>query len=436
MKKITVLLLSFLSCLSFLPSVSHAASFDCNKAGTKVEKLICSTPSLSMMDESIARLYMTALEQQGDIIKQQQRAWLKRRNNQCGDAYYCEQVMAFRISQLLEQSRYTPKVLDLSEDMTEPKEDKTAQLTKIFNGQPNLSYQPWLRKPMTDISISAGTPRALVFDDTLYMYYTTLDDPKAKLMSLHEYNVWTKEDYVVVKNFKGDLRYMFDFSDSEPLIHVFDIDDTSHPKEYTPGSHVSTWTRSGQPQILGGIPLTGKPHKLLSSNKKYFAANQPYTKMLMLCQCDDIPYYFIDRLFKTLKQDDPEKGDGLNVVDSINDRVLQLPTIKSLNTKDKKWYVQQQMWGTDDKYLYFDAMTPPMDDDVWSLFENPTAAELGGIWRWNIADNKLEWIVAEEGAENPFVLNFNGEDYIFYVQAPNFESHRGQIMLAKRPSQQ
>lgn len=60
--------------------VAQAASFDCAKAGTPLEKLICATPELSRSDEVLAKAYATALgglsEEAKKIVQGTQRDWL------------------------------------------------------------------------------------------------------------------------------------------------------------------------------------------------------------------------------------------------------------------------------------------------------------------------------------------------------------------------
>ena len=65
----------------------QAAGFDCAKAGTKVEKLICGDAGLSKLDEELNAAYKTALQggKQADTIKQAQKQWMKVRNG-CADA--------------------------------------------------------------------------------------------------------------------------------------------------------------------------------------------------------------------------------------------------------------------------------------------------------------------------------------------------------------
>lgn len=59
----------------------QAASFDCAKAKTKVEKLICADAELSKLDEEMAGLYGEILKASSNdpVLKQAQRDWLKYR---------------------------------------------------------------------------------------------------------------------------------------------------------------------------------------------------------------------------------------------------------------------------------------------------------------------------------------------------------------------
>ena len=60
--------------------VAEAASFDCAKASTPLERLICSTPELSRSDEVLAKAYATALgglsEAAKAVVQSSQRDWL------------------------------------------------------------------------------------------------------------------------------------------------------------------------------------------------------------------------------------------------------------------------------------------------------------------------------------------------------------------------
>ncbi|RJF99534.1 lysozyme inhibitor LprI family protein [Noviherbaspirillum saxi] len=67
-----------ISALLFATSIAWAASFDCHKARTPSEKLICSDPSLSKLDEDLNAAYKRALESGQDktLIRHWQREWL------------------------------------------------------------------------------------------------------------------------------------------------------------------------------------------------------------------------------------------------------------------------------------------------------------------------------------------------------------------------
>lgn len=64
------------------PLATQAASFDCAKASTKVEKMICGDAELSKLDEELGKAYGEALQKASDpaALRQQQRKWLKKRN--------------------------------------------------------------------------------------------------------------------------------------------------------------------------------------------------------------------------------------------------------------------------------------------------------------------------------------------------------------------
>lgn len=61
---------------------SYAVSFDCNKAATLVENVICSDEEISALDDALASSYANVLASSDDAgsIKLEQRNWLKKRN--------------------------------------------------------------------------------------------------------------------------------------------------------------------------------------------------------------------------------------------------------------------------------------------------------------------------------------------------------------------
>ncbi|MGF6699560.1 uncharacterized protein YecT (DUF1311 family) [Paraburkholderia sp. MM5496-R1] len=61
---------------------SVVASFDCGKASSRIEKLVCSSPATADADRRLALAYRAAAANASDAaaLKQQQREWLKERN--------------------------------------------------------------------------------------------------------------------------------------------------------------------------------------------------------------------------------------------------------------------------------------------------------------------------------------------------------------------
>lgn len=90
----------------FVVQTTEAASFDCAKVQTKIEKIICSDPELSISDNVLAGIYHQALEQSTD--KQQatkeQRHWLKSVRNICQDANCLKDAYQARIENLQQAS--------------------------------------------------------------------------------------------------------------------------------------------------------------------------------------------------------------------------------------------------------------------------------------------------------------------------------------------
>ena len=68
--------------LSLSTITVNAASFDCDRASTKIERTICSDSYLSELDGKMGRLYHKA--SRFAHIKQEQRDWLQHRNRYCG----------------------------------------------------------------------------------------------------------------------------------------------------------------------------------------------------------------------------------------------------------------------------------------------------------------------------------------------------------------
>ncbi len=73
--------------LLFTPILGYSASFDCQKATTWVEKLVCRNKQLSNLDDKMVAIYKEKLasthKENANYIRKEQRRWLKYRRNTC-----------------------------------------------------------------------------------------------------------------------------------------------------------------------------------------------------------------------------------------------------------------------------------------------------------------------------------------------------------------
>jgi len=83
----------------------HAASFNCAKATTSIEKMICSNTQLSDLDELLVVSYKKAMARTQDkqSFKSEQQQWLKFTRNICQDVECLKDAYTIRISELNEK---------------------------------------------------------------------------------------------------------------------------------------------------------------------------------------------------------------------------------------------------------------------------------------------------------------------------------------------
>ena len=84
---------------------NYTVSFDCAKAGTAVEKIVCSGSSIGQLDGLLAATYRERLDPQFGadpaIMKAGQREWMQQRNA-CQDEACVERLYRDRIKELCE----------------------------------------------------------------------------------------------------------------------------------------------------------------------------------------------------------------------------------------------------------------------------------------------------------------------------------------------
>ncbi len=80
----------------------HAASFDCSKARSEVEKIICASDELLTLDNSLVMAYQQVLDRtrKKEEMIQSQNQWLENERNECQDAQCIKKAYEIRIREL------------------------------------------------------------------------------------------------------------------------------------------------------------------------------------------------------------------------------------------------------------------------------------------------------------------------------------------------
>ena len=110
--------------LAVAPAI-HAASFDCSKAHTKIEKTICSDPKLSAADEQMAASYKTTIANTGRALipvkdlQTDQVAWLTLIQSRCDSAGCLANAYRDRVRTLQNNSNYSDAPLPKGAEMSD-----------------------------------------------------------------------------------------------------------------------------------------------------------------------------------------------------------------------------------------------------------------------------------------------------------------------------
>lgn len=100
--------LLLLACL--LADTACAASFDCAKASSDTEKLICAKPALSSLDDQLQAAYRkasgTVADNNKDMLLKEQRNWIRYARNACTDEACLSRVYRERIDLLQHTGKY------------------------------------------------------------------------------------------------------------------------------------------------------------------------------------------------------------------------------------------------------------------------------------------------------------------------------------------
>ena len=160
----------------------NAASFDCGKAGTNIEKLICASEQLNELDEDLARKYKVLMARAVDdglkkIIKNDQKTWLAKRNTcsntACIVAAYQSRIDELCQNPVMSQQDYCiskePHYSDIAErdfsTVSEATSPKIQNLNLDTKSENNLSVAALNQnQPDDSESTSQQEPNLSLFD--------------------------------------------------------------------------------------------------------------------------------------------------------------------------------------------------------------------------------------------------------------------------------
>ena len=394
------------------------ASFDCERAQTSTEKQICSTASLSVMDEVIATLYRQARQtsaEEASEEKQAQRQWLKERDQICeqGPVQKCEQVFIDRIQTLLEQVREPvpahPAVTSLLTGMSVPKltdlDPYSREKAEVLG--PDI-YTPWPRKQIAELNI-VSVPAVAVADGTPYLYLVFYSKAH-KASCLYEQNLLTgaevigscevgrkigvKGDQVLVSQYwrNGDGYYRFavgTLADAQLTAVAAQDEPTFFANRMR---EQALWMASDDGNRLAVVARHVFDEGLENE--------MPYAQSLQL-----------DRMRALTDPQQLEDARPLVIYDRNHDSVTLSP----------------ELLPEEDDYYWESIFGIRWKSDSQSVFFDNEGSRMACIWEFEPDSRKLYKIVPEADAINPYPFTLHGHDFIVY-------SKDNQIMLAARPA--
>lgn len=133
---------TFLIMLSCNFQVAQAISFNCGKASSQVEKLICGNEDLSKLDSSLSRLYNSRKKNNLSLINEQKQ-WLREDRNTCQTSACLKKAYSRRIKALhaLDNCQVTENAL--LGNWAEYKERGTFEEMQFSIGNEGRQFTSW-----------------------------------------------------------------------------------------------------------------------------------------------------------------------------------------------------------------------------------------------------------------------------------------------------
>ncbi len=174
------------------------ASFDCTRAGTQIERMICADAELSRLDSELGALYTHArgtAGSDGAALKRDQRAWLKERNA-CTDSACLARAYRGRIVQLGGDSDPDPAGATASAAATpmgDPETQRTDEQVRITQQGPAFEIDASYPRLGGKRAATAEAVLADVVDDQVDSFRRNYRDLLAAGDGAHQGPPWALE---------------------------------------------------------------------------------------------------------------------------------------------------------------------------------------------------------------------------------------------------
>ena len=177
------LILWIIFIIASFSTTTYAASFDCQKATTLIEKEICADNELSKLDDQLARIYRSTLKNSANptAFKKQQRQWLKSKRNKCQTATCLKLSYQVRIDSLV-QTKSQKKILNPVGKYQRKYDSATINISALVDGNLHVSGEAILV-----INVDMGDVRIGTLDGSFPL--------NKKDLSLHYQDDTVKDGY-------------------------------------------------------------------------------------------------------------------------------------------------------------------------------------------------------------------------------------------------
>jgi uncharacterized protein len=129
------------------------ASFDCQKAASKTEKMICSSPQTAKLDVALSNAYrktLAASDNQNDV-KSEQMAWLSTVRNRCESTDCLDSAYAARIKAIEERGASPMPIAPVATPTTEPQAPAAPKTEEPKpSTQESVATQPKAEAPVAE----------------------------------------------------------------------------------------------------------------------------------------------------------------------------------------------------------------------------------------------------------------------------------------------